>query len=73
MNFMRAINELREMNEYSYQRKLEAAGYADELPELCQDVPFDIDVSYCGPASCYPICPTELWTWLAGSHSSKSL
>ena len=55
--------QLREMNKYSYQRKLEAAGYPDGLPELYQDVPFDIDmVRIVGlpvrflPNLCYGIC-----------------
>jgi len=69
------MDSLREMNEYSYQRKLEAAGYADGLPILCQDIPFDIDMLrivglQCQSGSCQTYA-TAFVTWLAGSHSSR--
>lgn len=57
------MEALRDMNEYSYDRKLAADGFANGLPEICQDIPFDIDmIRIVGlrvrflPNLCYGIC-----------------
>jgi len=38
------MNFLRAQNEFSYDRRMAAAGYPHGLPPLCQDVTFDIDM-----------------------------
>jgi len=60
---MEALTAMRNMNEFSYDRKMADAGFPNGLPIICQDIPFDVDMlRIVGlpvrflPNLCYGIC-----------------